>query len=1269
MIPLSVDSVRVDSVRDFGSRNRDVFRRKVERAKRQRDLSCPRKKVAIGPTEEQIYVYEPYSLIETSVDDLKEYGLGIYLYFKILKFLAITFLILAVFAVPLIFINLSASPGPESESSFSFEKFTLGNLYNAHPRNISSLPKVVNATMERYVSLAGYPVTLSKINVIYGLLDMCYCIVFLGAVIHLRRKVVADAIFEKRKLNPSIYTVQVEGFDDKFCDRGSLAEFFSHHYGEVADVAFHCNDANVLDLFRQRGKLKSVEAAMMPLSPISSPINSPHRNGVSPEPPMSPGGIVKRRLEKVDVKIREMQTGSPKIRTMIAYVVFERAPARAECLRKHSPYLFGGLCTKDRFDDQELTIIPAPPPSSLLYDSLDSGGAKLWGRRFMGALAILGVCLLSFALLFPCMYFTKRSPNRVLCPSSLNRTALFNSSFLESCYCRQPGVDWNQETNINCRGYQQEFITAKSLLLLSGLFLTGVNFLVRKTVIRLASFERYRNLEERNINVLRKILFFSLLNTTGILLLVFGRRGADDTALPFLLNGIYTGFPADWYNVVGVCIHFFLLFNVLFPHISPMLYLLIQFFRRSYCLREDSTQEDLNDIFSGAEMDVCERYAALMHTVFISLFYSSAMPSLLPVAAFTLMASYWTDKAVFLRLYRTPPPSDHQLAMQCLEILPWGIILHLFMGLMFYSSPLMDPLVDFTGSSAYQVLSQMALERTAVVPLFVLLIIVLFGQILRHLFGFSLCGAMGVTNHDLEVEASDEIHLPPWSRNDSLWSDYHPHTLPQYKAAFVRTPSGRQLAPQPPLRVLRPSKPPTTAVSMGSEEADMLNKRSRAANAMEQKRTWMGGENVNPGEDVNLLHNGNWDDAQSPPQESRMIPASPYTDPARLRRRSPQFGRASTFRGGGGGDFGDGMHGNMLVIPGAEPGRRRTMSTNQAPMPITDVDEFSYNNTPGPPTIVRRTSFDPSAAHRDGSLAVSPAPPVRRTTTNLANMLTPTRSTSTLQAQQQAGLTSNKSVYLGVHGSGPRHSRAESRVSMDVDAADTPLLGPFMSQRESYAPRRGNNEEWNGGMNTSESGANLMVGDSKQMDIFESHRRATMAVQKLMEQQQQQLQQQLAFLQQQQMMMMKQQEQETTHQSPQPSVSMTPILPISLPQAPSPVLQPQQSSAAQPHMHIQPMNLPPPLNPPHAADPAPEVDSALQSRELIRRAAHNRSGHRRAPSNAEALGHAAAVLNSGDLSGAVSISIEPPKTDHGAGGTHHNNHRDFHNTDDLFDLP
>ena len=67
------------------------------------------------------------------------------------------------------------------------------------------------------------------------------------------------------------------------------------------------------------------------------------------------------------------------------------------------------------------------------------------------------------------------------------------------------------------------------------------------------------------------------------------------------------------------------------------------------------TQREMNQYFMGIEWHLSERYTEITKTIFVSIFWSTALPTGLFVTSIALMVNYWSDKYALFNIWRRPP--------------------------------------------------------------------------------------------------------------------------------------------------------------------------------------------------------------------------------------------------------------------------------------------------------------------------------------------------------------------------------------------------------------------------------------------------------------------------------------------------------------------------------------------------------------------------------------------------------------------------------------
>lgn len=78
--------------------------------------------------------------------------------------------------------------------------------------------------------------------------------------------------------------------------------------------------------------------------------------------------------------------------------------------------------------------------------------------------------------------------------------------------------------------------------------------------------------------------------------------------------------------------------------------------------------------------------------------YSSGMPLLYPIGMLQYIATYWTDKYLFLKLYQTPPRYGIEMSEVVRKSMVIGVFLHWFFGFYMYSN---SQIFTYSTSIAY----------------------------------------------------------------------------------------------------------------------------------------------------------------------------------------------------------------------------------------------------------------------------------------------------------------------------------------------------------------------------------------------------------------------------------------------------------------------------------------------------------------------------------------------------------------------------------------
>lgn len=233
-----------------------------------------------------------------------------------------------------------------------------------------------------------------------------------------------------------------------------------------------------------------------------------------------------------------------------------------------------------------------------------------------------------------------------------------------------------------------------------------INSIISFCVTKLADFELHESLSDKLASIMRRDFLARLLNTAFVILLVesAGIPGSEledtgytsekrDATNPgafetvYLFEGSLSGFTREWYDKLAFALTFQMLVNLIEPHL--MCFVQWAFFSvyRSFVLMVSSTQDQVNRFYRGTSFQVHVRYSHVLHTIFFTMLYASAMPLIVPVCALNLALTFVIDKYMMLRFYNTDGLDglNGSLALAAVKMLPFALILHLGFAVWIYS--------------------------------------------------------------------------------------------------------------------------------------------------------------------------------------------------------------------------------------------------------------------------------------------------------------------------------------------------------------------------------------------------------------------------------------------------------------------------------------------------------------------------------------------------------------------------------------------------------
>ena len=294
---------------------------------------------------------------------------------------------------------------------------------------------------------------------------------------------------------------------------------------------------------------------------------------------------------------------------------------------------FTNIFTKLRGDYSSLTfkgrlieVKRAPEPLDILWENLAFGGLKLTWKRFLTRLSTISVIIVSFIIICALSTWGNKNTHITMLISIL--IMILNSVLAWSI--RKFSTEERQYT------------------------FTGYHCSVAE-MLGLAQF-----FNTCCVVIISKLVFYWVLDDRD--------EGCGDTfdlkLTCMMQNIVYQMFFIFLSNAICTPLFTFL----------DATYLLKVHERRKIKKQGDKskyTQANTNIAWEGTQIDIAQKYANLLKTMYLTAFYAPFTPLGIPISLVGLIIGYWTDKYMLLRIHTTPAPMGKIISKTMTEYLEW----------------------------------------------------------------------------------------------------------------------------------------------------------------------------------------------------------------------------------------------------------------------------------------------------------------------------------------------------------------------------------------------------------------------------------------------------------------------------------------------------------------------------------------------------------------------------------------------------------------------
>ena len=346
--------------------------------------------------------------------DVKQYGVGVVLYFTFMRFLSRAFLALSVLSIPTILLHVAGDHYEPKEDPVAeiIERSSLGNYGELYRWEMGGLAPDGNGTAapvgdappapdawaadqattshDPWVHGASNTVTYffasqEKDALLIGLsyFNLAFLAVFAFFAFSIgptQDKIVAEV--DRNLTTIEDYSIVARDIPDDVHDPMELWKHFEKRIGKVQDVQVAHNTSELLGLALERErKARDFDVAKAKW----------RKNKEDPDVKdekvrkMEEDALEKKRdLHATDAAIRALQNdrmGEPQV-SILAYVTFQDEESFLRCLKEYRPGFFAWLFRPKRLRVREthrLVVKQAPPPADIKWENLQFG---YWERQF-----------------------------------------------------------------------------------------------------------------------------------------------------------------------------------------------------------------------------------------------------------------------------------------------------------------------------------------------------------------------------------------------------------------------------------------------------------------------------------------------------------------------------------------------------------------------------------------------------------------------------------------------------------------------------------------------------------------------------------------------------------------------------------------------------------------------------------------------------------------------------------------------------------------------
>jgi len=687
------------------------------------------------------------SVWSTSMGDLNEIGgIGVELYFRLLRSLGICFAYMGALSLPLTVFSWNGNFAPDVGSAAV--KSAAGNLGLMAPVGFSQEDRMV------VVNCQG--VLLRRLTPLFAWLDMAGILLFVVFVAFFHFHYVPKATKEADSEHVSCkdFAVQIECLPSAISEgllgdrangprEGEYEQNLSAHIFRVlTDIHDKEKGEKTSELKPQVCEVSMVRDFQERLGVLKGLAQLRRKNDIAKYKGEDPQVFFRCRTRPLQEKIDSMESHVkktlqpvPRLSALRAYVILNSPEDKLRLLTAYRFANFWGfrLCQSRalRFQGKGIKVTQAPEPMNIYWEHQDVPWRKRFFRKIVMFVVWFVVMLVGVILIFLSSSAAKSAGTSAsnqqvgsgdsACaagrPSSdgykcdalvagvwtKSYARTLGSSAL-ACFCTSKGytqvLQDDELMNDICKTWLSDASLQVALGFCCSILVVIINGLLQVMFCKFAEMEKPISISALNSSIMVKVSVSQFFNTAVIIFCLHYYGG--DSFFPFNVmfrGGDFADFERGWYAIVGATVIVNMLLNSFTSagvNLAKWFYLTI---RRCSCFAGRwKHQAELLDVYTNPPFSLSARYAQILTTCFCTLTYSAGLPVLNIFAAMYFFIAFWVDKFLLLRGSRRPPTYDTQMPVEASGLLLYASVLHLFVAIFMFSHDCTFPSDPLGGS-------------------------------------------------------------------------------------------------------------------------------------------------------------------------------------------------------------------------------------------------------------------------------------------------------------------------------------------------------------------------------------------------------------------------------------------------------------------------------------------------------------------------------------------------------------------------------------------